>query len=1248
MRHFDRSLLVRIAFGLRLPLVLAAALAAAALPAEEKTPPSPVRVHALPAAPVMPALVSAGAPAQAGDIAQRLHAARSAALSPGQPVPQAAPGSAAAAHPAPIAARIGRDVTLVTRPGAGTPMQIRGDILQERVASAPPGEDLEVATARAFLRANRTVLGLRDPDNELAVRQRFKDELGLAHLKFEQRWRGLSVWPGELIVHLDRQGHVYLMDGAYVLTPKLPTIRPVVGAADAAARARAGTPGGRRTSLSNPELLVYAAGPRAARLAWRVEVTGSPEDTAAVFIDAANGALLASIPLVMTENVVGSGTDLFGNTRPLNVWHESAGYGLIDTSKPMYRAGCNVDDLEKNCGAIYVLDANNTPPSSSPDASQAAVGLVTSSIPTFWTPADAVSAAYNFSWVYDYYKERHNRNSIDGNGGNILAVTRLGVGFRNAFWTDAVNGMFFGDADKYAGSLDVVGHEMTHGITSKTAGLVYQDQPGALNEALSDIFGEMVEYFATSSIDWLHNTGLLVKTRNLKDPSALEIIPGSGRRYPSRMSEYIGSGDPFLDNFKNRDNGGVHINSGIINHAYYQLAVGETGAIGSLEAEKIFYRALTVHLTKNAQFLDARLAAIQSADELFNPGSTQSQRTAQAFDGVEILGSTPAPPPPSAPPVSGADSVLFLASNGSKLTLSRRETGLGDPAQGVFLFPIQAADQEKIAVSGDGTLGFFVTSDNDACFFNTDGTEVLACLDLQGVIASVAMSRDENVYAFVLQSDGQRENLITVIDLAQDTTATYDLVAPATDAGTVGTVLFADTLDFTANRRFLFYDALNVVTVAGGGEPIGLWSISAIDFAGGQTYTVVPPIPGVDIENPAVARTSDNFVTFEADNQSDGKAAIYAANVQTGALSQVVVNVDSGLLTPTYTGNDNGIVYSYPDPSAPTTRSLALESLAGDRLTPVGAPQLDYLVDGAFPIIYRRGTYTGPSANCAANATTLCLSAGRFQVTATFTTTQGQQGLAQAVRLTADTGYFTFFDPSNVEVVVKVLNACGFNQKIWVFAGGLTDVATVITVTDSLTGVSKTYTNPQSTPFVPIQDTSAFGTCFAGSIADWLSYESVAGDAGALAHSTSREIASLAGSRPANAAGAESTPIAATPTACVQNAQTLCLSNGRYQVRTTFQTAQGQTGSGNAVRLTADTGYFWFFGPDNVEMVVKVLNACSPVLNNRYWVFAGGLTNVRVTTTVTDTNDGTVKTYNNALNTPFQPIQDTNAFATCP
>ena len=121
----------------------------------------------------------------------------------------------------------------------------------------------------------------------------------------------------------------------------------------------------------------------------------------------------------------------------------------------------------------------------------------------------------------------------------------------------------------------------------------------------------------------------------------------------------------------------------------------------------------------------------------------------------------------------------------------------------------------------------------------------------------------------------------------------------------------------------------------------------------------------------------------------------------------------------------------------------------------------------------------------------------------------------------------------------------------------------------------------------------------------------------------------------------------ASATGCLPDGMTLCLNGGRFQVTANWRTPDGNSGRGNAVALADDSGYFWFFGPNNVEVVVKALNACTQPAP-RYWVFASGLTNVAVDLTVTDTKSGAVKTYSNPMGQAFQPIQDTGAFSTCP
>jgi hypothetical protein len=116
---------------------------------------------------------------------------------------------------------------------------------------------------------------------------------------------------------------------------------------------------------------------------------------------------------------------------------------------------------------------------------------------------------------------------------------------------------------------------------------------------------------------------------------------------------------------------------------------------------------------------------------------------------------------------------------------------------------------------------------------------------------------------------------------------------------------------------------------------------------------------------------------------------------------------------------------------------------------------------------------------------------------------------------------------------------------------------------------------------------------------------------------------------------------------CVDGATALCLADGRFRVTVAWRTPQGQSGAGNAVRLTEDTGYFWFFNADNVEIVLKVLDACSSAFHD-FWVFAAGLTNVEVEITVVDTETDEERTYFNPLDRPFEPVQDTAAFDTCP
>jgi hypothetical protein len=260
-------------------------------------------------------------------------------------------------------------------------------------------------------------------------------------------------------------------------------------------------------------------------------------------------------------------------------------------------------------------------------------------------------------------------------------------------------------------------------------------------------------------------------------------------------------------------------------------------------------------------------------------------------------------------------------------------------------------------------------------------------------------------------------------------------------------------------------------------------------------------------------------------------------------------------------------------------------------------------------------------APCAPSSTALCLSAQRFSVEVHWKDFQGNTGQGQAVPLTADTGYFWFFSATNVELVVKVLDARGLNGHFWVFYGALSNVEYELTVRDTQTGDVRTYDNP-SGQFASTGDTLAFPL-----------------DSDSLALSeTSRSLAPVG-------APVDESRIVPSPwesaAACTPTSTALCLSGGRFRLEATWKDFQGNTGAGKAVGLTSDTGYFWFFNSANVEAVVKVLDARP--LNDHFWVFYGALSNVEYTLTVTDTVTGIVKTYHNP-SALFASVGDTLAF----
>ncbi|MFN0127632.1 MAG: M4 family metallopeptidase [Verrucomicrobiales bacterium] len=691
-----------------------------------------------------------------------------------------------------------------------------------------------------------------------------------------------------------------------------------------------------------------------------------------------------------TTTTTGSGTDSAGVNRTINLWrHTDNRFYMIDASKPMFDPTSSPPSVAQSRGIIAVLDLQNSteinPAAGVHSVADAATGP--------WRP-DAVSASNNLGRVYDYYRTRFNRNSVNGTGGTMVGMVNLNDD--NAYADFQTQTMFFGNRDLYSEALDVVAHEMTHSVISTTSKLVYQFQSGALNESFSDILGEGCEaHFNNNVPDWKMGSSLRTIFRVFDNPSSLPS--GLGRPYPSKFSQF-----EVLD--ISQDKGGVHINSSITNHAFYLLAQGLNGAIGLNDALQIFYRAVTTKLNPQSQFVDCRIACVTSANELFGAGSTQAVKTAEAFDRVEIFDQPARQGPAPIPAVDALDSTLFIFPSEGTMYLGRREAQFADDDAGVFLgsdgvrTPVLAG--KKPVVTGNGSYGLYVRPNADASFIDTE-TGASTFLNIAGLIESVGLSGDGTVQAYVLRTaDGEADKRIYVFDTKTNETKTYTAVQPLTNPtsdGSTNTILSVDALDLSPDGRYIYYDALNRIAFPGGGF-VDTYSIYFIDRATDTISSLIPPIPGVQVGNPSLGQTRSHLITFDVID-ADGLNYIYAADLAAGTLQLITLLADGTPVSPGwpgYSGDDTAIVYTnYAFDFVTLSYIPYLESqpVLADGLSPNG-DAFPWLA-GSNPnigFIYRRGAFAGlPQLTVTAvdaAATEAPENPARFRVTRTGPTTQ--------------------------------------------------------------------------------------------------------------------------------------------------------------------------------------------------------------------------------------------------------------------
>lgn len=841
----------------------------------------------------------------------------------------------------------------------GKPIAIEGESKKLKGNRNLPLEDrvyMHLAELAPFM-------GFSREKDEFVIKSVEEDELGNKHIRMYQQWNNIPVYGGEIIVHT-QDDVINFVNGRNHFKPNDLEVQAKITANDAIGIVKADlgdvqnlmsfNSTALKIEQSKSELVYYKREGKI-HLCHHITFYKNIIDRWEYFIDATDGHIInkhtsickfhhrsgdkcnhdvnsqiASVAqrtsVEQTSNAAlldGPATakapDLFNVNRDINTYLIGSTYYLIDGARPMFKNAFQLPDDPE--GTIWTVDAFNT----SPEKSSFRYDHVKSSN-NAWNNKTAVSAHYNGGKAYEYFKNLHNRNSINGTGGNIISFVNIadenGASFGNAFWNGQA--MFYGNGDNsflsLARGLDVAGHEMTHGVVQNSAALEYEGEAGALNESMADIFGSLID-----RDDWLIGEDV-VKTsaypsgalRSLSDPhnGAATNDFSSGWQPRTYSERYTGT----------QDYGGVHINSGIPNYAYFLFA--SDPSVGKDKAEKVYYKALTKYLTKSSQFVDARVAVVRAAKEEY--GDAIAKVATAAFDKVQIPGGAGGTYQDDIKTNPGEDLLVFTNDDNTDLFLYKADgTAIKDPL--TTNDPIS-----KPSVTDDGTLLIYVATDKKIHYIIMDwqNNKFTENIFNTGNLTwrNAAISKDGNRMSAL---SAAQDNKMYVFDLITGNGNLYELYNPTYTQGvTTGDVLYADAMEWDVSGEYVMYDAENEIKSNSAGK-INYWDISFIkvwnaksnNFAlEGQTEKLFASLDeGESVGNPTFSKNSPYIIAF--DYLSEDKFYIYGANTETSDIGLIVDRSDNNEAAyPCYSKKDDYIIYDHDDFISTDLRIVKLNS----------------------------------------------------------------------------------------------------------------------------------------------------------------------------------------------------------------------------------------------------------------------------------------------------------------------------------
>ena len=468
---------------------------------------------------------------------------------------------------------------------------------------------------------------------DLIVRRTRTDEKGITHIRYSQTYKGLTVFEGEAIAHVDAAGQVTVTNALRYVNID---IKPSISRQDAVDAVIPSVAPQGTFNVSKVNLEVLPRGARSAinRLVWHITI---PVDDGTgllaiweYFVDAHSGDIAFYYDNLQTSASTGTGKTMYLGDVSIPTDSASGTYYLKDLTRGGGNYTC--DQKDKQGGPCSQISrSNNIFGNNNKDLSDRATA--------------GADGHYGMTSTWDYFKNTFGRNGIDGLGKKTYSRVHYGKNYENAFWSNSCFCMTYGDG--YATfyplvSLDVAGHEMAHGVMSTEANLTYSGESGGLNESSSDIFGTLVEYQASNSLDtpdywigeriyksnWSSNGTLYTQTKALRYMDD----PAKDGKSPACWDSGIGPLD-------------VHYSSGPNNHMFWLLSNGGTSkcnsqnvtAISRADAARIWYKAISDYMTPSTNYHGARTAALNAATALFGSGSTQYNAVNAAYAAINVF-----------------------------------------------------------------------------------------------------------------------------------------------------------------------------------------------------------------------------------------------------------------------------------------------------------------------------------------------------------------------------------------------------------------------------------------------------------------------------------------------------------------------------------------------------------------------------------------------------------------------------------